>query len=47
VLQGRPGYHPGDVANAVSKAVQVVQMGHGRVDFCQALSNIGIGKACP
>jgi subtilisin family serine protease len=46
VLQGRPGYHPGDVANAVSKAVQVVQMGHGRVDLCQALSNIGIGKAC-
>jgi subtilisin family serine protease len=47
VLQGRPGLHPGDVANAISKAVQVQQMGHGRVDFCQALSNIGIGKACP
>lgn len=47
ILQARPGYHPGDVANAVSKAVQVPQMGHGRVDFCQALSNIGIGKVCP
>jgi len=47
VLQARPGYHPGDVANAVSKAIQVQQMGHGRVDFCQALSSIGIGKVCP
>ncbi len=47
VLQARPGYHPGDVANAVSRAIQVQQMGHGRVDFCQALSNIGIGKVCP
>lgn len=47
ILQARPGYHPGDVANAVSRAVQVQQMGHGRVDFCQALSNIGVGKVCP
>jgi len=47
VLQARPGYHPGDVANAVSKAIQVQQMGHGRVDFCQALSSIGVGKVCP
>jgi subtilisin family serine protease len=47
VLEGRPGFHPGDVANAVSKAVQVQQMGHGRVDLCQALSGIGIGKTCP
>src|SRR6185312_6215511 len=37
ILQARPGYHPNDVANAVSKAVQIPQMGHGRVDFCQAL----------
>jgi subtilisin family serine protease len=47
VLQARPGYHPGDVANALSKAIQVQQMGHGRVDFCQALSSIGVGKVCP
>lgn len=47
ILQARPGYHPGDVANAISRAVQVQQMGHGRVDFCQALSNIGVGKVCP
>jgi len=46
ILQARPGYHPNDVANAVSKAVQIPQMGHGRVDFCQALSNIGAGKVC-
>jgi subtilisin family serine protease len=47
VLQARPGYHPGDVANAVSRAIQVQQMGHGRVDFCQGLSSIGVGKVCP
>lgn len=46
VLQARPDYRPGDVANAVSRAIQVQQMGHGRVDFCQALSNIGVGKVC-
>lgn len=47
ILQGRSGFHPGDVANAVSKAVQVQQMGHGRVDFCQTLGSLGIGKNCP
>lgn len=46
VLQARPGYHPGDVANAVSRAVQVQQMGHGRVDFCQALDSVGVGMVC-
>lgn len=46
VLQARPDYRPGDVANAVSRAIQVQQMGHGRVDFCQALSSIGAGKVC-
>jgi subtilisin family serine protease len=46
VLQARPGYHPGDVANAVSRASQVQQMGHGRIDLCQALSSIGVGKFC-
>jgi subtilisin family serine protease len=47
ILQARPGYHPGDVGNAVSKAAQVQQMGHGRVDFCQALGSVGVGTACP
>jgi subtilisin family serine protease len=46
VLQARPGYHPGDVANAISRAFQVQQMGHGRVDLCQALSSVGVGKVC-
>lgn len=47
ILQARPGYHPGDVGNAVSKAAQVQQMGHGRVDFCQALGSVGVGTVCP
>jgi subtilisin family serine protease len=46
VLQARPSYHPGDVANAVSRAALVQQMGHGRADFCLALSSIGIGSFC-
>jgi subtilisin len=46
VLQGRPTYKPGDVANAVSRAIAVQQMGHGRADLCLALSSIGIGGAC-
>jgi subtilisin family serine protease len=46
VLQGRPGYHPGDVANAISRGINVSQMGHGRADLCLALSSIGIGTFC-
>jgi subtilisin family serine protease len=46
ILQGRPTYKPGDVANAISRAVSVQQMGHGRVDLCLALSSIGIGSFC-
>ncbi|HEY1528982.1 MAG TPA: S8 family serine peptidase [Candidatus Angelobacter sp.] len=46
VLQARPTYKPGDVANAVSRAFSVQQMGHGRVDLCQALSSIGVGSFC-
>lgn len=44
VLQARPTYHPGDVANAISRAASVPQMGHGRADICLALSSIGIGN---
>ena len=46
VLQGRPTYKPGDIGNAISRAVSVQQMGHGRIDLCLALSSIGIGGAC-
>src|SRR6478735_7355784 len=46
VLQARPTYKPGDVANAISRAFSVSQMGHGRVDLCLALSSIGVGGFC-
>jgi subtilisin family serine protease len=46
VLQARPTYHPGDVANAISRGTSVPQMGHGRADFCLALSSIGVGSFC-
>src|SRR5689334_25022177 len=40
VLQARPTFKPGDVGNAISRAVSVQQMGHGRADLCLALSSI-------
>ncbi len=46
ILQARPTYKPGDVANAISRAVQVQQLGHGRVDLCLAISSIGAGLQC-
>ena len=46
ILQARPTYKPGDVANAISRAVAVQQMGHGRADLCLALSSIGVGAFC-
>jgi len=46
LLQARPSMHPGDVANAVSKAIAVQQMGHGRIDLCQALVGLNLGP-CP
>ncbi len=46
ILQAKPGYHPGDVANAISRAVQVPQMGHGRIDVCQALYSTGVVPKC-
>jgi subtilisin family serine protease len=46
VLQARPTYKPSDVANAISRASSVPQMGHGRVDLCLALSSIGVGSFC-
>jgi len=46
LLQAKPSMHPGDVANAVSHALAVSQMGHGRVDLCQALIGLNLGP-CP
>jgi len=46
ILQARPTYKPGDVGNAISRAVSVQQMGHGRADLCLALSSIGVGSFC-
>jgi subtilisin family serine protease len=46
ILQARPTYKPGDVGNALSRGVNVPQMGHGRADLCLALSSIGNGNAC-
>lgn len=46
VLQARPTYKVGDVANAITRAIAVQQMGHGRVDLCLALSSIGVGSFC-
>jgi subtilisin family serine protease len=46
VLQARPTYKTGDVANAISRAIAVQQMGHGRADLCLALSSIGVGSFC-
>src|SRR5689334_3782250 len=46
ILQARPTYKPGDVGNAISRAVSVQQMGHGRADLCLALSSIGVGAFC-
>lgn len=46
LLQAKPSMHPGDVANAVSHAMAVSQMGHGRADLCQALIGMNLGP-CP
>jgi subtilisin family serine protease len=46
ILQARPSYHPGDVANAISRGAAVPAMGHGRIDLCQAISSIGVGSFC-
>jgi subtilisin family serine protease len=47
ILQAKPGYKTSDVANAISRAVAVSQMGHGRADLCTALASVVSGKACP
>ena len=44
ILQAKPGYKSSDVANAISRAASVPQMGHGRADLCLALSSILSGR---
>lgn len=39
ILQAHPGYRPGDVRNGVQRAISVSDMGHGRVDFYQAVTH--------
>jgi subtilisin family serine protease len=47
ILQARPSYKPNDVANAISRSnAQVPQMGHGRIDLCQAINSLGSGVSC-
>jgi subtilisin family serine protease len=46
ILQAKPGFKSSDVANAISRATAVSQMGHGRADLCLALSSILSGKVC-
>ncbi len=46
ILQARPSYNPNSVANAISRGTQVPQMGHGRVDLCQAINSLGSGVSC-
>jgi thermitase len=38
-IQARPASKPGDVINALSKARQISDMGYGRIDLYQALTN--------
>ena len=48
ILQARPGFKSSDVANAISRATAIPQMGHGRADLCLALSSVlSGGKVCP
>jgi subtilisin family serine protease len=40
VLQARPGSKPGDVLNGLSKTKQISEMGYGRIDLYQSLTNL-------
>jgi hypothetical protein len=40
VLQARPSSKPGDVINGLSKTKQVQDMGYGRIDLYQSLTNL-------
>lgn len=41
VLQSRPSSKPGDITNALSKTKQISDMGYGRIDLYQSLTNLG------
>jgi subtilisin family serine protease len=46
VLQAKPNAKPGDVGNALSKTKQIGDMGYGRIDLFQSLTNlVGNGNA--
>jgi subtilisin family serine protease len=40
VLQARPTSKPGDITNALSKTKQISDMGYGRIDLYQSLTNV-------
>ncbi|HEX4604547.1 MAG TPA: S8 family serine peptidase [Candidatus Angelobacter sp.] len=40
VLQVRPASKPGDITNALSKTKQISDMGYGRIDLYQSLTNL-------
>ena len=40
VLQARPAAKPGDITNALSKTKQISDMGYGRIDLYQSLTNL-------
>lgn len=40
VLQARPTSKPGDITNALSKTKQISDMGYGRIDLYQSLTNL-------
>lgn len=40
VLQAKPNDKPGDVGNALSKTKQIGDMGYGRIDLFQSLTNL-------
>lgn len=46
ILQAKPGAKSSDVNKAITRDVSVQQMGHGRIDICQALSSIISGNPC-
>jgi subtilisin family serine protease len=40
VLQARPASKPGDIQNGLSKTKQIGDMGYGRIDLYQSLTNL-------
>jgi hypothetical protein len=45
VLQARPSSKPGDITNALSKTKQISDMGYGRIDLYQSLTNLVGGSS--